>query len=389
MKKMKKDITRVMNEAVAHGETPCALTLVWHDQEERFFHASGMANMGQNIPIRRDSLFGIHSLTKPMTAVAAMTLVERGDLDLYAPVSDFLPGFCNQRVAISDAKTTPVTQPMRVYDLFSMTSGLCYPGDATPAERAMAALFAEFEKESLAGNQPDTLAVANRIGGLPLAFQPGEKWLYGTSADVLGAVVQAVTGKPLDETMAEAVWQPLGMVDTGFYVPESKQARMAALYEHKDGILSPVIAASGGLDDRFSRRNYCSGGGGAVSTIDDILAFARMLLGGGELGGERILSQRSVAWLTHNHLSPAQMATIPWDTMNGYGYGGLVRTMLEPSRSYTLGIAGEFGWEGYAGAYMTVCPQQDLILLMLQHCADSPLSPLMRKVRNIVYTRLG
>jgi len=389
VKKLKKDLARVMNEAVAAGETPCALTLVWQNGEERFFQASGYANLGQNTPISRDHLFGIHSLTKPMTAVATLILAERGDLDLYAPVSDFLPGFCNQRVALTDAKTVPVTAPMRVYDLLSMTSGLCYPGDATPAERAMAALFAELEQESLAGNQPDTLSVANRIGALPLAFQPGERWLYGTSADVLGAVVQTVAGKPLDEWMAETLFEPLGMRDTTFTVPEAKRERFATLYEHKDGILAPVIPPSGSLDDRFGSRSYFSGGGGLVSTLDDLLAFARLLLNGGEYGGERILSQRSVAWLTHNHLSPAQAATVPWDTMNGYGYGGLMRVMLDPARSYTLGAAGEFGWEGYAGAFMTVCPQQDMILLMLQHCADSPLSPLMRKVRNIVYARLG
>ena len=389
MKRMKKDIARAMDEAVTRGETPSALTLVWRNGEEKFFHASGFANLGLSKPIRRDSLFRIHSLTKPMTAVAAMTLVERGELDVYAPVSDYLEGFCDQSVAVSDTKATPVKQPTRVSDLFSMTTGLPYPGTATPAERAMAKLYAGFEQESLAGSQPDTLAVANRMGRVPLAFQPGERWLYGTSADVLGAVVEAASGKPLDAYMDENVFQPLGMVDTAFYVPAEKQDRFAVLYEHKNGILSPVIPAGGSLDDRLARPNFLSGGGGLVSTLDDILRFARMLLAGGDADGERVLSPRAVEWLTHNRLSPAQMASIPWDTMNGYGYGGLMRTLMEPSKGFTLGVQGEFGWEGYAGAYMTVCPKENLILLMLQHCADSPLSPLMRKVRNIVFANLG
>ncbi|NLI22070.1 MAG: beta-lactamase family protein [Clostridiales bacterium] len=388
MKRMKKDIARVMDEAVARGETPCVLTLVWLNGEEKCFHASGYGDMGRKEPAERENLLRIHSLTKPMTAVAAMTLVERGELDLYAPVSDFLEGFRDQHVIDADGKTLPVNNPMRVYDLLTMTSGLCYPGSDTPAQRAMAKLYAELEADSLAGNLPDTVGVANRMGRAPLAFQPGSRWLYGVSADVLGAVIQAVSGQPLDEYMAEVLFEPLGMRDTGFVVPPEKVGRLATLYEHRDGILSPVLPAPGSLNDRYARRAFVSGGGGLVSTIDDLLAFARMLLAGGELDGERVLSRRGVEWLTHNHLTLAQAATVPWDTMNGYGYGGLMRTMLDPARSHTLGEKGEFGWEGYAGAYMTVCPSAKLILLMLQHCTNSPLSPLMRRVRNIVYARV-
>lgn len=389
MKRTKKDLARAMDGAVERSETPSALTLVWRNGEEKLFHASGYADLGLSTPIRRDSLFRIHSLSKPMTAVAAMTLVERGELDIYAPVSDFLEGFCDQRVAISDTRAVPAKRPVRVGDLFSMTSGLPYGGTATPAERAMEKLYEEFEAESLTGSQPDTLTAANRMGRLPLMFHPGEKWMYGTSADVLGAVVQAASGQPLDEYMAESVFGPLCMKDTAFYVPEEKRDRYATLYEHKDGILSPVITPTGSLDDRSARPNFLSGGGGLISTIDDVLQFARMLLSGGELDGERVLSPRAVDWLTHNRLNAAQMASIPWDTMNGYGYGGLMRTLMEPSKGFALGVQGEFGWEGYAGAYMTVCPKEDLILLMLQHCANSPLSPLMRKVRNIVFSSLG
>lgn len=389
MKRLKKEIARAMDRAVELGETPSALTLVWRNDEEKFFYASGYADLGSSTPIRRDSLFRIHSLTKPMTAVAAMTLVERGELDIYAPVSDFLEGFCDQRVAISDTRAVPVKRPVRVGDLFSMTSGLPYSGTATAAERAMGKLYAEFEQESMEGCQPDTFTAVNRMGRVPLAFQPGERWMYGTSADVLGAVVQAASGQPLDEYMAENVFAPLCMSDTAFYVPEEKRDRLATLYEHKDGILAPVIDLEGSLNDRIAKPNFLSGGGGLISTMDDILRFARMLLAGGELDGERVISPRGVEWLTHNRLNAAQMATIPWDTMNGYGYGGLMRTLMEPSKGFALGVQGEFGWEGYAGEYMTVCPKEDLILLMLQHCADSPLSPLMRKVRNIVFSSLS
>ena len=263
MKKMRKDIAHVMDEAVQAGETPCTLTLLWRRGEEAFFCASGRADLGRNTPVCRDSLFRLFSLTKPMTAVAAMTLVERGALDLLAPVSDFLEGFKEQRVAVSDTETMPVKRLMQVRDLFSMTSGLCYPGEATPAERAAAAMFSTMDAEIAGGSAPDTLAVANRIGRLPLAFHPGEKWMYGTSADILGAVVEVVSGRPLDEYMTKAVFAPLGMEDTGFFVPEEKQDRLVTLYERKDGIFSPYPEGHLGINPYLTRPAYIAGGAGA------------------------------------------------------------------------------------------------------------------------------
>ena len=385
MKRLKKELVRVMDKAVTHGETSCALTLLWRHGEEKLYCASGFADLGQGTPVERDTIFRLYSLTKPIMAVTAMALVERGDLDLNAPVSDFLEGFAHQRVAVSDTKTVPVQRPMLVSDLFSMTSGLCYAGEENPAERIMAKLFDVITAETQADNQPDTQAICNRIGQQPLAFEPGQSWHYGTSADVLGAVVEIAAGKPLDEVMAETVFAPLDMVDTGFYVPQEKQPRLATLYERRDGILSPFIGNNFGLSHYNARPNFISGGAGLVSTIDDVLRFARMLLGKGELCGKRVLSARAVEWLTQNHLNAQQLAGVDKDSMLGCGYGGLMRILLEPAKSTSLGVAGEFSWEGWAGPYMTVCPEEDLILLFFQQQADTGSSPLTRKVRNLVY----
>ncbi|MEA4929112.1 MAG: serine hydrolase domain-containing protein [Candidatus Limiplasma sp.] len=389
MKRLRKDVAHVMDAAISRGETPCALALLWRHDGEKLYHASGYADLGRNVPVARDTLFRLFSLTKPITAVTAMTLVERGELDLYAPVGEYLESYKNQQVAVADNRCAPVTRPMLVADLFSMTSGLCYPGDATPAERAMSRLFEAFAAEEQAGNQPDTLSVASRIGRQPLAFQPGDGWLYGASADVLGALVQVVSGKALDAYMAETVLEPLGMTDTGFFVPAEKKDRLATLYEHRDGMLSPFTDNFLGLNDFLSRPNFISGGAGLVSTLDDVLRFARMLLGEGQLCGERVLSRRSVQWLSQNHLSPRQADTLNRDSMAGYGYGGLMRVLAEPAHSFSLGVAGEYGWDGWSGVYMTVCPEEDLILLLMQQRTESGVTPLTRKVRNIVYSQLG
>lgn len=389
MKRLKKDMARVMDEATARGETPCALALLWRNGEEKLFAASGHADLGLGMPAARDTIFRLYSLTKPMTAVAAMTLIERGQLDVMAPVSDFLPAYKNQRVAVSDTKTVPAKRPMQVRDLFSMTSGLCYGGTETPAERATETLLAEVDAQAAAGAQPDTVTVANRLGELPLAFHPGESWRYGTSADVLGAVVEVVSGQPLDQYMRETIFVPLGMADTGFFVPPEKQSRLATLYERKDGILSPYLSNNFGLAQYLSRPNFISGGAGLVGTADDVLRFGRMLLGQGELGGERVLSPGGVSWLAHNHLTPKQQEAAYFDSLLGQGYGGLMRVLLEPGKSFSLGVPGEFGWDGWAGAYMTVCPAEELVFVVMQQLTDSGTSPLTRKLRNLLYASLS
>ena len=388
MKRLKKEMTRVMDEATSRGETPCVLALLWRNDEEKAYCASGYSDLGRADPISRDAIFRLYSLTKPMTAVAAMTLVERGVLDIAALVSEFLPGFADQQVAVDDTTTVPVKRPMMVRDLFSMTSGLCYPGETTPAERATAKLFDAFDAETTAGNQPDTITMCNRIGALPLAFHPGEGWQYGLSADVLGAVVEVASGKPFDEYLAEIIFEPLGMKDTSFFVPPEKQARVVTLYEHKDGMLSPCPGNSFGVSYQQERPHFISGGAGLLGTLDDTLRFARMLLGKGTLNGERILSARSVEWLTGNHLDAKMLDHLPFASLLGHGYGGLMRVALEPPKCYTLASKGEFGWDGYAGTYMTVCPHEDMIFLCFQQLTESGTSPLTRKLRNLVFSRI-
>lgn len=389
MKRLKKDLLRLMDEATSRGETPCSLAMLWRGGEEKLFAASGHADLGLATPVQRDTIFRFYSLTKPVCAVAAMALVERGQLDILAPVGDFLPAFRGQRVAVSDTKTVPAKRPMLVRDLFSMTGGLCYAGDATPGERAAAAVFAQFYAETAADNQPDTVTFANRLGEAPLAFSPGEGFQYGTSADVLGAIIEVVSGKPLDQFMQETLFDPLGMDDTGFYVPQGKQHRFATLYEKRDGILSPFAGNQFGPSQYDVRPRFLSGGAGLTGTADDAMKFGRMLLGNGELCGERVLSRYGVDWLRQNHLTEQQMGTTTFDSLLGQGYGGLMRVLLNPGQSFTLGAAGEYGWDGWAGAYLSVCPAEDMVLVMFQHLTGAGTNALARKMRNVVYASLS
>ena len=278
MKRLKRNIETVLNEAVFSGQTPCVSVLIWQGDEEAQYHMSGFADLQENKPVTRDAIYRLYSLTKPMTAVAAMTLIERGNLDLMAPVSEFLEGFKNQQVALSDTELEPAERPVKVRDLFTMTSGLPYPGESTPAERRMAALYQQLEAETAQGKSPTTIEAANRIGQNPLAHQPGAKWMYGTSADILGAIIEVVSGKPLNEYMTEALFAPLSMTDTDFYVHENKRDRLVTMYELKDSALSehPLNHKLHGV---FSLPDVLEGGAGVYSTIDDVMTFGRMLLG--------------------------------------------------------------------------------------------------------------
>lgn len=387
MKRMKRDLSNLLADAVAQGQTPCASMLLKHGNEEELFHMSGFANIDENKPISRDAIYRLYSLTKPMTAVAAVTLMERGMLDLIAPVSDFLPGFKNQQVAVSDTELEPVKRPVQVRDLFTMTSGLPYPGENTPAERMMAALYGQMEKETREGLPLTTVDAANRIGQSPLAHQPGERWMYGTSADVLGAVIEVVSGKPLNEYMQETIFTPLGMEDTGFFVPDEKQDRLVTLYERKDAALlvHPQHETRHGV---FSLPSVMEGGAGVFSTIDDVMTFGQMLLNGGKLKKERILSHNAVAWLSENHLTPQQQSFLNWDSVLGYGYGGLMRVMLSPGQSFSLGVKGEYGWDGWTGTYMTVCPAKKLVLVVMQQLAGAGTNTVIRNIRNVVYANI-
>lgn len=387
MKRLKRDIETLIGEATAGGVTPCVSMLLWRGDEEALYLSAGHADIQNERPVARDTIFRLYSLSKPMTAVAAMTLIEQGKLDLIAPVSDFLPGFKNQQVAVGETEREPVKRPVQVRDLFTMTSGLPYPGENAPAERLMKALYEQLDKEAQEGSPLTTKDAANRMGQLPLAHQPGEKWMYGTSADILGAVIEVVSGKPLNEYMTEALFEPLQMADTDFYVHEDKHARLAVMYERKDNGLS-VHPQNGKLHGVFSLPNVLEGGAGIYSTLDDAMAFGRMLLGGGKLRKERILSQNAVSWLSENHLTEPQMSCFNWDTTIGYGYGGLMRVLLSPGKSFSLGVKGEFGWDGWTGTYMSVCPAENLVLVVMQQLAGAGTNEVIRKLRNVVYANI-
>lgn len=379
-----KYIIPAMEQAVKNGELPGVSTLIYQKGKEEFFHVCGEMDIEAGIPLKRNTLFRIFSMTKPVTAAAAMILMQRGLLSMGTPVSHYLSSFRHQKVAAAD-DLVPARREVTIRDLLNMTSGLVYPGEDGPAERKMASLFAKTKRDLENGKPASTVAFANHIGRKPLAFHPGDSWRYGTSADVLGAVIEIVANMPFGDFLHKEIFEPLKMHDTGFYVPHDKVECFSKLYCMKNGHLEAFLENHLGLNDFLSPPAFQSGGAGLISTIDDMLCFCRMMLGSGEIDGIRILSPAAAAYMSHHQLTSQQMQGFNWDSLAGYGYGCFMRVLQSPSQSRSFGTAGEFGWDGWTGTYMTIDPAHELILLVMMQKTDSGITDLTWKIRNIVY----
>lgn len=415
-------IQDALNRAVDRGEVTGANILVLHKGRERWYAEAGMRNIAKNQPMTRDTIFRMYSMTKPITATAAMMLVERGILDLEAPVREYLPGFANQRVTRHYAEeiaagipteavgagglkpgdgedTVPVKRDVRVKDLLTMTAGCVYPNQAYEAGRLAGAFFGEVDARLRDGNPMGTVEFANRVGQLPLAFQPGEHFEYGTCADVVGAIVEVASGRRLGDFMREEIFEPLGMSDTSFYVRERDLPRLAAAYDNPAAPMFPERASSdGSLVEAVSNHLgvpyaatkdpvFQAGGAGLRSTVDDYARFARMLMGRGEADGVRLLQPLTVDLMTTNALFEDQRRDIR-DWLPGCGYNCFMRVLEEPGKARMLARRGEYGWDGWLGTYWVNDPAADMSFLFGVQITNAGTLPVVRKLKNIVATHL-
>jgi CubicO group peptidase (beta-lactamase class C family) len=379
-------LNNVINKEIDDGKISGAAICILHENNQVFRKEYGLANIENKQPIKENTIYRMYSMTKPVTAAAAMILFERGQLNLLAPVSNYLEGFHNQKVWTEDGHVE-LNRLVTVQDLLNMTSGVVYPDGSFEVGRQMGALYDEaaqlFEK-----NTPfDTIEFCNRMGQVPLAFQPGDRWHYSASADVLGAVIEVASGKRFRDFLKDEIFIPLGMVDTDFYVPSEKLERFAQMYDYVEDrkALVPFRNYFLGLYHYESCPAFESGGAGLVSTIDDYAKFALMLANNGVYNGIRILGKKSVDYIGEPQLTNEQAITYNWDSINGYSYGNLMRILVDPVKAGSNGSVGEFGWDGWAGNYFMVDRKENLVMLyMIQRCGGTN-PDLMRRMRAIIY----
>ena len=355
-------VKNTLDRFVASGQIAgCAVRIMQND-EVRYEDSFGYADIGNKVPMRSDgTIFPIASMSKVITVAGIMRLYEQGLFKMWDPVSEYLPGFRNPKVALEKPdgsyEIVDAKGEVTLRQLFTMTSGVPYPWADTAAGR----IRIEKEKEYEASGKPvpGNIEFSNLVGQLPLAFEPGEKWMYGFSIDVLGAVIEVLSGKSLGDYLKENIFDPLGMKDTGFFVPAEKQSRIATLYHIRED-LKPEERDYPSAGPEFE-----SGGGGLFSTVRDYSRFAQMLLHKGTLDGVRILGRKTVDLISTDHLTPEQRKGDSWDTQRGYGYGLGVRVMTDPGLAGSNGSVGEWGWDGAFGNWFCVDPKENLTCVYL------------------------
>jgi CubicO group peptidase (beta-lactamase class C family) len=358
-------ITARLRQDVADRRIPGAVLLVARHGKVVLHEAVGRIDPARDEPMRNDAIFRIYSMSKPITSVTAMTLVEEGRLQLDDPVARYIPAFANPKVGVEkpgpDGKPmlelADARRPITIQDLLRHTSGLTYGFFGSSLVKA------RYVEAKLDAGDPDNAQFADRLAALPLAYPPGTTWDYGYSTDVLGRVIEVVTGKALLQAEKERVLEPLGMSDTAFYVTDPAQFGRVAEPFAEDRTIGVGAAFN---DPRVSARLE-SGGGGMVSTSRDYARFLQMMLNGGILDGRRILGPRTVAYMTADQLGSAIATTPLYLPGPGHGFGLGFAVRRTTGEAAFPAEAGTYYWGGAGGTYFWVDPRTDLfVILMLQ-----------------------
>ena len=351
-----KRIDAMLKSFVDNGEVPGASLSVAYQGKEILRSMHGMADIENNIPIREDTIFRVYSMSKVVTVIAALILYERGLYKMHDPVSKYIPALKNPKVYEKDGKVRPAKREIAIRDLFTMTSGIPYPGSDSPSAR-------EYEKAGKTHRFKTVRGMIERYGSIPLAFDPGERWLYGLSIDVIGMLVETLSGMTLGKFMQKEIFAPLKMKDASFRVSKENAPRFARMYSIGSNGFTLAPAEEDSMFEPDSLLEM--GGGGLTMTLGDYKRITDMLVNNGTLDGVRILSRKTIDLMALPHLNAAQQSTHDWETQRGYNYGLGVRVMTDPAAAGYNGTVGEFGWDGLAGTYMFVDRQEQLSMVFM------------------------
>ncbi len=370
-----KRIDAVIQRYIDCGQLAGAITVLARRGQVAQLGMYGQMDIAAGKPMQEDAIFRIFSMTKPITTLAVLMLYEEGAFQLPYPVSIFLPEFNDLKVFVrmhdGEMELASLERPVTIYDLLTHTSGLGYGLDASTQVNAM------YQQAAMLRMDESTAGKIDRMVKIPLHHQPSKCYTYSMATDVLGRIIEVISGMPLDSFFKQRIFEPLGMVDTDFFVPPEKQSRLAKLYAPNPlGGLIDVATVPGdpnqfpfGLwTDKSVKPAFLSGGGGLVSSTDDYMRFAMMMRNQGALDGQRLVSRKTIELMTAAHLSPEQCF------LNGASYGLGLTVMTDPAKLQMLGSAGAYGAGGAAHTDFWVDPREDLIgLLMVQYIHTMPL----------------
>ena len=370
----------VMQEYVDHQQVPGVVTLVMRGGKVVSFEPVGRMDVEKNVPIRKDTIFRMASMSKAVTSVAAMILVEEGSLRLADPVSKFLPAFKQTSVAVPGSGNRvgvlPARRAITVRDLLTHTAGISY-GNGPAADQWKAA---GIQGWYLADRKEPIAPLMERLAALPFDAQPGEKYVYGYNTDILGAVIEKASGVPLDRFLQTRIFAPLKMVDSGFFLPPEKRSRLATVYSMApEGCIVRAPEPGTGQGEFVDGPRMCFGGGaGLLSTTSDYARFLQMLLNGGELDGARVLGPKTIELMTSNHVK-----RLYGDDGLGFGLGFEVTEQLGAAGRYDS--VGSYGWGSAYYSKYWVDPSEKLIALFMTQLIPATGVDLQDKFRTLVY----
>ena len=399
-----KHIQTLFDDATAQKKMAGVNLLIYKDGNEIGYFQSGYADINEKRLYDRNTICRMYSMTKPVTAVAALILVEEGKLDLSEELGNYLPCFWNLQVCYKGNDIRKSCRNILIQDLLNMTSGYTYGAwsdDSPIGEKMTSTLINELNQDVIGENKITTQQVAQRLAQIPVSFEPGTDYNYGLSADILGAVIEKVSGEKLSEFMKKRIFEPLGMSDTAFFVPFEKQPRLSKVYKSYDvkdekgnvtgKELELFTNCNLGIQDKMDHAPaFESGGAGLCSTIDDYMKFALMLLNKGLFNGKRILQPKTVEFMQNCCLRDdlQQHFNQKMEHLSGYTYCNLVRVAFEPEKCKFITEKGEFGWDGWLGPYLSIDIKNQLAIVMTMQRTDSGTTDVTRKMKNIVYSSL-
>lgn len=379
-------------DRLAETHAPGNSISVYKDNKEVFSYQAGYADLENKTPMTKDKLFNIYSCSKVLTVTAALHLYERGFFLLDDPVYEYIPEFREMTVRRPDGELVKAQNPMTIRHLFTMTSGLTYDATTDAFKKA----------RELSNGKMDTVTVARCLAGDPLSFEPGERWQYSLSHDVLVAVVEVISGKKFRDYVRENIWEPLEMKDSFYFNAEVKD-RMAQQYmfntyseEELVNLQTHSRSSLRGKIEHISLDNpfvfgteYDSGGAGITTTVGDYAKFASALANNGVgPNGQRILASGTVDLLRQNQLNEQQLRDLNWQQLKGYGYGLGVRTLIDKAAAGSTGTLKEFGWGGAAGATILCDADNRVSLFFAQHMLNPDETYYQPRLRNVLYACL-
>ncbi len=374
------------------GKIPGSITLVARHGRVCYLDTAGRRDVERDTPMTADTILRIYSMTKPVTSVALMTLYERGLFSLDDPVHRFIPSWKKLRVRKGGSHplflSVPCERPMTVRDLFMHTSGLTYDFmHASNVDAAYRELSVGLPRRGYTLQQ-----MIDQLAALPLEFSPGQRWNYSVATDVLGYLIEVISGQSLPEYMRSAIFEPLGMVDTSFEIPAEKVDRLASCYERN--LQKEMVLQDDCRDSHFASRTFWSGGGGLLSTAGDYYRFCQMLLNGGSLEGRRVIGSRTLQFMTRNHLpggmDMSQFATGSFSetVYEGVGFGLGFANKVDPVRNGFPASVGSYFWGGLASTLFWVDPQEDLVVVFLTQLIPSSTFNFRGQLESIIYAAL-